>query len=359
MQLKLKTEILKTLTSKVVKGMGNNKMLPITEMIGINIKDTKISLLSTDGTNEVEVFATIENPEKITTSLSINGGTFSKLVQKLTTEFVTLNIEDNKLVITGNGNYSFPIPVDEDGNVIVFNTLDLESDETEKVSVNALKESYTCNKESVATTLEEPAYTGFYFDETGSVATNSLKISFVKEPIFKQPALLYSSFVQLFSLLNSEFAEVKQNNSEILISTDNVSIKSSKMIELSDFPIDDIKPFLETEMEHNIRVNKQALLNLLERISIFVTPYDKNGIRVDFTKEGLKVWTIKGESSELLPYVSTNNLVDSTIKIDVTNFKALVSSCPEEEVTIHYGNPNAIKMTFGKVIQIIALQDNN
>ena len=37
MQLKLKTETLKTLTSKVVKGMGNNKMLPITEMLGINV----------------------------------------------------------------------------------------------------------------------------------------------------------------------------------------------------------------------------------------------------------------------------------------------------------------------------------
>lgn len=355
MQVKIKTEALKNLTAKVVKGMGNNKMLPITEMIGINITGTKISLLSTDGTNKVEVFDTIENTDNIDTKLSVNGDTFSRLIQKITTESITLVIEDNKLTVKGNGSYSFAIPVDEDNNVVYFESLSLDGEE-EQVSVNALKESYLFNKESVALTMETPSYTGFYYDQDGSVATNSLKISSVKETIFKNPVLLYNSFVQLFALLESEKAVVKQNNSEILISTNDTIIKSPKMTELLDFPISDIRPFLDTEMEHKVRVNKQALLNLLERISIFVTPYDKNGIRVDFTKEGMKVWTIKGDNNELLPYIDSENLTESTIKIDVTNFKALVSCNPEAEVMIHYGNPNAIKMTFGKVIQIAALQ---
>lgn len=355
MQVKIKTETLKNLTTKVVKGMGNNKMLPITEMIGINIKGTKISLLSTDGTNRVEVIGDIENTDNVETKLAVNGDTFSKLIQKITTELITLTIEDNKLTVKGNGNYSFAIPVDEENNFIVFDSLSLEGEEQE-VNVNALKESYAFNKESVALTMEVPSYTGFYYDQDGSVATNSLKISSVKEPIFNNPILLYNSFVQLFALLESEKAKVKQNNSEILISTNDTIIKSPKMTELSDFPISDIRPFLDTEMDHKVKVNKQALLNLLERISIFVTPYDKNGIKIDFTKEGLKVWTIKGDNNELLPYINTDSLADDSIKIDVTNFKALVSSNPEEEVTIHYGNPNAIKMTFGKVIQIAALQ---
>ena len=43
MQIKLKTEELKNAVNKVVKGMGNNKILPITEMIGVNV-ETKINL---------------------------------------------------------------------------------------------------------------------------------------------------------------------------------------------------------------------------------------------------------------------------------------------------------------------------
>lgn len=357
MEIKLKTNTLKTLTNKVIKGMGNNKMLPITEMIGINIEGNTLSLLSTDGRNKVEVKATIENPDNFSTKIAINGNNFSKLIQKMTTENVVLDIEGEKLVIKGNGNYSFSLPADEDGNLVVFESLFLDGDEEIEADTNLLKESYQVNKESAATTLEIPAYTGFYFDENGSVATNSLKISYFSAKVFKNPVLLNSSFVQLFSLLDDEKVKIKENNSEIFIYTPTVSILGFKMPELTDFPITDIKPFIDTEMDHKVKVNKQALLNLLERISIFVTPYDKNGIKIDFTKEGLKVWTIKGDNNELLPYIDTVNFIEDSILVDVSNFKALVGSNNEQEVTIHYGNPNAIKMTFKNVTQIIALQE--
>lgn len=356
MELKLKTETLKILTTKVIKGMGNNKMLPITEMIGLNIHDNQLSLLSTDGNNNIEVKAIIENPSQVEVKLAVNGDSFSRLIQKTTTEFITLEIDDNKLTVKGNGSYTFALTLDEDNQLVSFDSLSLDSEEELEVDTSTLKESYLLNKESVAVTMEYPAYTGFYYDETGSVATNSLKISYVNNPIFKTPLLLSNSFVQLFSLLDEEKAKVTQNNSEIFISTPSISIKGNKMMELTDFPISDIKPFLNVSMDHKVRVNKQALLNVLERILIFVTPYDKNGIRVDFTKEGLRIWTMKGDNNELLPYSGSENLQDFTIKIDITNFKALVGANPEEEVTIHYGNPNAIKMTFGKVIQIAALQ---
>lgn len=358
MQIKIKTETLKTLTSKAVKGMSNNKMLPITEMIGITVVGTNLSLLSTDGTNKVEIKAKIENPENVDFSLAVNGNTFSKLIQKTTTEFTTLILEDDKLTVKGNGSYSFAIPVDEDGNKIVFEPLYLEG-EQEQVDVESLKNSYLLNKESVATTMEVPAYTGFYYDENGSITTNSIKISYLSKGIIKNPVLLFTSFVQLFSILDDKTATIVQNNSEICIFTNSVVIKSLKMTDITEFPVNEIKPFITTEMPHKVKVNKQALLNLLNRIEIFVTPYDKNGIKVDFTKEGMKVWTIKGDSYELLPYVDSTDQENASIKIDVTNFKALISACPEEEVTIHYGNPNAIKMTFGDVIQVIALQSEN
>lgn len=358
MQLKLKTETLKSLTSKVVKGMGNHKMLPITEMVGINVENDFISLLSTDGTNSVEVKGKIENTDNESFSISVNGNTFIKLVQKITTEFITLVVNEDSITIKGNGSYSFPIPVDEDNNKVVFKPLTLDGVKQE-VEVASLKDSYSLNKESVANTMEVPAYTGFYYDENGSVTTNSIKISYLSKGIIKNPVLLFTSFVQLFSILDDKTATIVQNNSEICIFTNSVVIKSLKMTDITEFPINEIKPFITTEMPHKVKVNKQALLNLLNRIEIFVTPYDKNGIKVDFTKEGMKVWTIKGDSYELLPYIDSTNQENASIKIDVTNFKALISACPEEEVTIHYGNPNAIKMTFGDVIQVIALQSEN
>lgn len=357
MQVKIKTETLQNLVNKVSKGMGNNKMLPITEMIGINISNTKMSLISTDGRNKVEVIGLVENETADSTSIAISGANFVKLVQKTTTEYITLTVEDNKLTLKGNGSYSFALPVDEDGSLVTMTSINVEGLQTTEVLSKELKDSYQVNKESVATTLEVPAYTGFYFDETGSIATNSLKISSVKNSLFKNPVLLNSSFVALFSLIDEEKAIIGENNSEIFVFTSSVILQSTKMSDIVDFPVDSIKPFLQTEMPYNVVVNKQALLNLLERISIFVTPYDKNGIKLDFTKEGLAVWTIKGDNKEILPYISSDKQQDFSIKVDVTNFKALVSSNPEDQVQIHYGDSVAIKMTFGNVIQVMSLQD--
>ena len=95
MELKLQTSVVKTLTSKVVKGMGNNKMLPITEMIGINIENNVLSFVSTDGKNTVQSHFKLEEPTE-NISFAINGNSFAKLVQKTTTESVTLSIEEDK-----------------------------------------------------------------------------------------------------------------------------------------------------------------------------------------------------------------------------------------------------------------------
>lgn len=359
MQITLKTETLQSLVNKAVKGMSGNKMLPITEMIGINLSGTTLSLVTTDGKNKVEVMDTVENAENKNINISVNGANFSKLIQKMTSQNVTLTIENTKLEVKGNGTYTFSLPVDEDGNVVTLASIVPQGIDVQEVNVADLIASYNVNKESVATTMETPAYTGFYYDENGSIATNSLKISSVKTKLLNNPVLLTSDFVALFTLLDEEKAEVIQNNSDIFVKTKTTILKGTKMPDLSEFPVENIRPFLEENMEHKVRVNKQALLDLLERISIFVTPYDKNGIRIDFTKDGMIIWTIKGDSNELLPYSGSENVVDHTITLDVTNFKSLVSSNPEEEVTIHYGSPVAIKMTFGNTIQVISLRDDN
>lgn len=361
MELKLQTSVVKTLTSKVVKGMGNNKMLPITEMIGINIEDNVLSFISTDGKNTVQSHYKLEEPAE-DISFAINGNSFAKLVQKTTTESVTLSIEEDKLTFKGNGTYKFSLTLDEEGEVvkidpIKINKEEFEGDAVQEITTRNLKDAYNINKSSIAITNEYPAYTGFYFDESGVITTNSLKICFFKQPLFKNKLLLKPSFVSLFSLLDGEKVKVYQTSSEIFIVSDDVTLKSEKMIEIEDFPVDNIKPFLENEMPYNVKLNKQALLNLLERISVFVSPFDKNSIKLDFLKEGLRVWTLDGVNNEIIPYVNADKFSEASLLVDVINFKELVSSNPDVELTLTYGSPNAMKLTFGNVTQVIALQD--
>lgn len=357
MEIKLKTSVLQDLVNKSVKGMGTNKMLPITEMIGININGPKISLLSTDGSNKVEVMGTIEgNTESI--QAAVAGKTFANLIQKTTTENVTLIFEDNKLTVKGNGTYTFPLSIDEDDDLVKMSSIDVEGLDTKEVLSKDLKQSYDINKESVALTMETPAYTGFYYDKDGAITTNSLKVSYIKNSLFNNPVLLFKSFAALFELFEEETVKIAENNSAVFVITPSLVIKGQKKTEVLEFPVDQIKTLLDTSISHQARVNKQSLLNLLERVALFITPYDKNNIRIDFTKDGMRVWTIDGNSNELLPYIDSTDQVEQTIKVDITSFKALISSNPDEELLIHYGHPDIIKMSFGLTVQALALSAN-
>lgn len=357
MEIKLKTSVLQDLVNKSVKGMGTNKMLPITEMIGININGPKISLLSTDGSNKVEVMGIIEgNTESI--QAAVAGKTFANLIQKTTTENVTLIFEDNKLTVKGNGTYTFPLSIDEDDDLVKMSSIDVEGLDTKEVLSKDLKQSYDINKESVALTMETPAYTGFYYDKDGAITTNSLKVSYIKNSLFNNPVLLFKSFAALFELFEEETVKIAENNSAVFVITPSLVIKGQKKTEVLEFPVDQIKTLLDTSISHQARVNKQSLLNLLERVALFITPYDKNNIRIDFTKDGMRVWTIDGNSNELLPYIDSTDQVEQTIKVDITSFKALISSNPDEELLIHYGHPDIIKMSFGLTVQALALSAN-
>ena len=53
--MKIKTSILQEMVSKAVKGASNNKMIPISSFIGIEIEQGKLTLMTTDGSNQLRV----------------------------------------------------------------------------------------------------------------------------------------------------------------------------------------------------------------------------------------------------------------------------------------------------------------
>ena len=50
MKLSIKTEKLKEMVSRSIKGVGNNKLIPLTSLMAIELKDGKLTLITTDAT---------------------------------------------------------------------------------------------------------------------------------------------------------------------------------------------------------------------------------------------------------------------------------------------------------------------
>ena len=53
--LKVKTKTLQEMTQKAMKGASNNKILPLTSMLAIELKNNVLTLTTTDFSNYLEI----------------------------------------------------------------------------------------------------------------------------------------------------------------------------------------------------------------------------------------------------------------------------------------------------------------
>jgi hypothetical protein len=100
-------------------------------------------------------------------------------------------------------------------------------------------------------------------------------------------------------------------------------------------------------------------MQLLDRLSIFVSAYDKNGIFLTFTQEGLQIDSKQSNSSELVNYIESSNFKPFTCCIDIEMLSSQVKANTSDSIEIYYGKDSAIKLQEGNTTQIIALLDDD
>ena len=55
MKLRLETIVLQEMVAKAVKGAANNKMIPITSLMAIELKDNRLVITTTDASNTLKI----------------------------------------------------------------------------------------------------------------------------------------------------------------------------------------------------------------------------------------------------------------------------------------------------------------
>ena len=362
MKLKVKTDKLKEMVARVVKGAGNNKLIPLTQMIGLRMKKGVLTLTTTDGTNYLYIIQDKLEGEDFETVVPVE--LFSKLISKLTCESVTLEEKGTVIEITGNGKYSVPIQYDENGDVVNYPDPLSETKFKAKASshVEGTTISFVLNsvKPALATTLEVPCYTGYYVGER-VVATDSCLINSLDVALFKEPKLVSSEMMDLLSVMDSEKINVDFKDSVICFRTPDCVLYGRELPGIEDYPIEAITPYItEMEFPSSCEVPKTTLLQLLDRLSLFVGTYDKNSIKLVFTKEGIQFSSVNSSGTELVPYVDSKDFKNEFIcSIDVVQFTKQVRAQTGETVKIYYGIDNAIKLVQDKLTQIIALLEED
>jgi len=357
MQLTLKTQKLQELLTKAVKGSSNNKMIPITSLIEIKLQNNTLSLITTDATNILKVIE--PNITQSDFYVVVQTEIFSKLVLKTTSENITLTINNENLEFKGNGTYNIELPLDEEGNPIKFPEFVFDYDsEVTTINLTLLKFIILTNKAALAETMERPYLTGYYFSDN-VITTNIFKICVNDIKLFSQPVLLPPSLVDLLLLFNEETVSVQYYEDKIIFKTNNIMICGSQMEEIDAYPVEAITNYIETEFVSMCKISKKQLLDILERLTLFVSVYDKNSITLTFSEDQLIITNKKNNGNETITYKENNNNQPFSCCIDIELFKSQIMVQTTEVIELWYGHPKAIKMNFDKTTQLIALMQDD
>ena len=363
--MKVGSERLKSAVTKAVKGCGFNRLIPLTNLIGIRLSDGNLKFYTTDMSNLLTI--TIDKVSGDDFNIMVEADRFAKLVNKMTSNEIDLTVNDDILVIKGNGTYKLPLSIDEEmnGGAVVQSVVEFPVDESEyavmgEVQLTSIMSAYNINRAALAKTFEQPALIGYYCGDN-VVTSDAIVITFNRFKMFKdqEDMLISPQMMQLLTLNSSEKIEFGKSGNNLVFCGDGVEIRGPQLFGIEEYPIDEINAYLDIAFESVCKIPKELMLDVLDRLSLFITPFDKDGAYFTFGRTGITVHSKKDASTETINYIESKNFKGFTCLVDIVMMKEQLQACPEDTVTMWYGNENALKLETGNVVQVIALLEDD
>ena len=368
MSITLKTEELNDICSKILFAVDNSGLSEITETLELVLSNKELYLQVTNREYFIKV--------KLSTNIdgdfhaTVNAELFLKLISKITTELVTLEVSDKCLLITGNGKYKLPLVYD--GSELlklpeitinnVTNTFDIDG--------TVLDSIYTYNsKQLIGKVITNPVQSLYYVDKEGAITFTSgacvNKFSLDEDV----KLLLNSKLVKLFKLFKTDTvnftigqdtltgeliqtkARFKTNSIELtaILPTNDSAIKR--------VPAKVIRERAYKDYPYSVTLNRTELLQSINRFSIFSsksTAIDSNYGIYSFGTNKVVISDINKTNSEELVYANETSISDEyTATIDFNDLKSILDSMSGEFVTLNFGDNQAIVCVKDNVYNVI------
>ena len=349
------TERLQQLVAYAIKGAGFNKLLDISNDIGISVAEGKLYLNTTDGTNYLCVQDACVADDM---DIVVNADLFSKLISKITSDTVDMEISDNVLVIKGNGTYKLGIEPNEQGDNLVFpDKFPVNTEEIGTISATDLVAVASTIKTSLDTNVGS-IYANYYFGDVVA-STDRAMMSVFNKKLVDNAYLLNREFIDLVCMSNTD--AVMSKSEDMIVAEMNVSEKCIISVctripnDVADYKIDGIKKFVSMDISSFCRVRKAELLDLLDRLALFVSKFDDGAVVLHFTDNAIEVSSIASSGVEKVEYTESKDAVDMTIKINIDRLRNQLKAYSSDVVDLYYGSDICIKLVDGNMTQIIAL----
>lgn len=349
------TERLKQLVSYAIQGAGFNKLLEISTYIGISVSNGVLYLNTTDGTNYVNVKDVCVADDM---DIVVDAELFSKLISKINSDTVDMSVSGNTLVIEGNGKYTLEIIPNENGNPLIFpDKFPPLAEKIGQISAQDLLSINTAIKASLSN-VAGSIYSSYYFGDIVA-STDKAMMSIYNHKVFDKPYILNKEFVDLMCMGGADVVILKSET--MLVSeaniTENCTISVCTPIQdnANEFKIDAINKFVALEVPSFCRFKKAYMLDLLDRLSLFVSKFDDGAIELHFTDKYVEVSSIASNGIERIDFTESKDTKDITIKINIDRLRNQLKAYSSDIVDLYYGSDICIKLVDRDLTQIIAL----
>ena len=352
-----KTSDLQALITKVIKGAGNSKFNTLTSLINVEVSGGVIKMTTTDSNNYFTVCGTVNSTEDMSFTVLVDK--FSKLITKMTTENITVRVTDDVISITGNGTYKIPIQLDVDGTAIKYPKHEINNpEETGSIKSAVIKSIIIHNKPSLAVTMNNPCLTGYLCSPEGVFSGDNYNICVNKVKTFNRTFLVPPIVFDLLSMSTEEEISYKTFGNTVIFETPTMKLYAVMMDGAEVYPKDTIIEVASTEYPSTCTIPKTTILNILDRLSLFIDDEDEFGVFFTFTKDGIKVESERQAGIESISYQGSENFKDFTCFVSVDSFKRQLNARTEESIKVHYGDPDSFAIKDEVITQISSLLDD-
>lgn len=360
-------EDLKKISTILLTAVDSSDISKITDNLELKVENEILNLSVTNG----EYFVRTKLPiyENIDFHATVNANVFLKLLTKITTETVEFKIDNNNLLIIGNGEYK--IPMIYDGTELM--TLpEIKIDNVTnkfKIKSEILKSIlfYNSKELSKRNVVSNPVQKLYYIDNEGAITftsgacVNTFKL---EKPV---KILLSQKVVSLFKLFDDEDIDFSIGQDQIA-GTSNIQTKvsfSSEFLSISAIlpsndvligtvPVKAIRDRAFNTYTSSVVLNRIETLQAIDRLMIFYGGSAMFYARFKFSSDGVKISTLDNEISESVNINSSSGLDNEYDAIlDLNDLRIVLHSYDESHVTMNFGDNQAVVLIKPNIYSVI------
>lgn len=349
------TEVLQEKCKKILDAIGTKSKIA-SDTLELEVYEGALYLNATDKEYFVSVKLPLSEPEEF--HAVVKASRFLSLISKITTKTITLKVTSNYLSIKGNGNYKEPLIFNGD-KLVELSRIEIDNVTTDFTIKNSILQSILKYNGKILYTdgfKKELTDSAFYVDNLGAITLSHSAC--INSFTLEQPVslLLSEKLVKLFRLFKSDDihftmgfdprpdGEVQQKvifaDSDVMLT----AILTTDTQLISKFPVRGIRARADKVAPYSAVINKDMLLDAIERLSLF--SLSDSSVFIRFTADGVFLSPENPEKSddpvgEEVDFVNVCELLCDTsylAKFNVEDLIIILETCEDKFLTLSFGD---------------------